>query len=289
MRKFIMAGVLGLVLTLVPAGAAVSTATKAVKITRTGFVPSKATIKVGDSVKWTNSDTISHQVVANNGSFASPVLGAGKSYTFRFRASGTYHYHDGLHPSLKGTIVVTGPPPAVSIGASQPIIVYGQQPVLSGIVSNHLDGETVTVFQQPYPQASFSQLTKVITITGGVWSLVVKPAILTSYEAKWKSSTSTSVAVQVRPKMGYTHQGRLFFARATAAPDFKGKTVFVQRLSHFGDWVKIRKLTLGTKGFKQFRMPHLPKGVSRLRVFMSLNQAGAGYLDGFSPVLTIRR
>ena len=289
MRKLIIAGVLGLVLTLVPAGAAVSTATKAVKITRTGFVPTKATVKVGDSVKWTNSDTINHQVVANNGSFASPVLGAGKSYAFRFRASGTYHYHDGLHPSLKGTVVVTGPPPAVSIGASQPILVYGQQPVLSGIVSNHLDNETVTVYQQPYPAPSFSQLTKVITTTGGVWSLVVKPALLTSYEVKWKSSTSTPVGLQVRPKVGFTHQGRLFFARATALPDFKGKTVYVQRLSRFSQWVKIRKLTLGTKGFKQFRMPHLPKGRSRLRVFMSLNQAGGGYLDGFSPILTIRR
>ena len=289
MRKFIIAGVLGLVLTLAPAGTAVSTATKAVKITRTGFVPSKATIKVGDSVKWTNSDTITHQVVADNGSFASPALGAGKSYIFRFRASGTYRYHDGLHPTLKGSIVVTGPPPAVSIGASLAIILYGQQPVLSGVVSNHLDGETVTVYEQPYPQASFSQLTKVITTSGGVWNLVVKPTLLTSYEAKWKSSTSTSVGVQVRPKIGFTHQGRLFYTRATAARDFTGKRVFVQRLTHFGDWVKIRKLTLGTKGFKQFRMPHLPKGVSHLRVFMSLNQAGAGYLDGLSSNLTIRR
>ncbi len=289
MRKFIMAGLLGLVLTLVPAGAAVSTATKAVKITRTGFVPSKVTIKVGDSVTWTNSDTIRHQVVADNGSFASPVLGAGKSYTFRFRASGTYRYHDGLHPTLKGTVVVTEPPPAVSIGASAPTVIYGQQIVLSGVVWNQLDNETVTVYQQPYPQSSFLQLTKVVTTTGGVWSLVVRPIILTSFEAKWKSSTSTPVLISVRPKIGFTHQGRLFFVRATTSSDYKGKTVFVQRLSRFSQWVKIRKLTLGAKGFKQFRMPRLPKGKSYLRVFMSLNQAGGGYLDGFSPVLLIRR
>jgi plastocyanin len=288
-RKFIIAGVLGLVLTLAPAGSAVSTATATVKITRSAFVPAKVTVKVGDSVKWTNTDTISHQVVANNGTFASPVLGAGKSYTFRFRASGTYRYHDGLHPTLTGTVVVTGPPPAVSIGASAPIVVYGQQVVLSGVVSNHLDGEQVTVYQQPYPQASFSEITKVLTTAGGAWSLVVKPTILTSYEAKWKSSTSTSVAIGVRPKIGFTHQGRVFYAKATAAPDFRGRVVYVQRLSRFSQWVKIRKLTLGPKGFKQFRLPGLRKGRSYLRVSMSLNQAGGGYLDGFSPVLTIRR
>ena len=289
MRKFMIAGVLGFVLTLAPAGSAVSTATATVRITRTAFVPAKVTVKVGDSVKWTNNDTITHQVVANNGAFASPVLGAGKSFTFRFRASGTYYYHDGLHPSLKARVVVTGPPPAVSIGASSPLIVYGQQIVLSGVVSNHLDNEQVTVYQQPYPQGSFSQVTKVVTTSGGAWSLIVKPLLLTSFEAKWRNATSTSVSIQIRPKIGYTHAGRIFYTRATAARDFTGRTVYVQRLSHFGQWVKIRRLTLRANGFRQFRMPHLPRGFSRLRVFMSLNQAGPGYLDGFSPVLRIRR
>ena len=289
MRKFMIAGVLGLVLALAPAGTAVSTATKTVRITRTAFVPAKVTVKVADSVKWTNADTISHQVVANNGAFASPVLGAGKSFTFRFRASGTYKYHDGLHPSLKGTVVVTGPPPAVSIGASTPLIVYGQLVMLSGVVSNHLDNEQVTVYQQPYPQTSFSQVTKVVTAAGGAWSFIVRPQILSSYEVKWRNATSTIVTIQERPMVGFTHVGRIFYTRATVARDLAGKIVFVQRLSHFGQWVKIRRLTLRAKGFRQFRMPHLPRGLSRLRVFMSLNQAGAGYLDGFSPVRTIRR
>jgi plastocyanin len=285
-----MAGVLALVLALAPAGSAVSTATKAVKITRTAFVPAKVTIKIGDSVKWTNADTLNHQVVANNGAFASPVIGAGKSYAFRFRASGTYHYHDALHPALRGTVVVTGPPPAVSIGAALPTVVYGQEVLLSGVVSNHLDGETVTVFFQAYPQTSYTQMTKVVTSSGGVWNLAVKPLILTSYEVKWKNSTSTPVLISVRPKIGFTHQGRIFYTRATAARDFTGKHVWVQRFSHFGQWIKIRYLTLGAKGLKQFRMPHLPRHrISRLRVFFSLNQAGGGYLDGFSPVLTIRR
>lgn len=284
-----IAGVLGLVLAVAPAGSALSTATATVKITRTGFVPAKVTVKVGDSVKWTNTDSISHQVVANNGAFASPVLAAGKSFTFRFRASGTYHYHDGLHPTLKGTVVVTGPPPAVSIGASIPTAVYGQTVVLSGVVSNHLDNEAVTVYAQQYPLTTFTQIAKVLTTTGGNWMLVVKPSILTSYQAQWRGSTSTNVLISVRPKIGFTHQGRLFYTKATALPDFKGKIVYVQRLSRFSQWVKIRKLTLGTKGFRQFRMPHLPKGLNRLRIFMSLNQAGGGYLDGFSSVLTIRR
>src|SRR5919198_4096560 len=113
-----------------------STATKTVQIKRTAFNPSTVTIKTGDTVKWTNVDTQNHQVVSNNGSFVSPILGPGKSYSHRFNASGTYRYHDGLNAAVKGTIKVTGPPPAGSIGAPLPIIVYGQQGVLAGGVSS---------------------------------------------------------------------------------------------------------------------------------------------------------
>src|SRR5947208_8539418 len=105
---------------------AAPTVTKTVKITRTAFSPASVTIKTGDSVKWTNTDTQNHQVVSNNGSFVSPILGPGKSYSHKFNAAGTYRYHDGLNAAVKGVVKVAGPPPAVSIGASLPIIVYGQ-------------------------------------------------------------------------------------------------------------------------------------------------------------------
>src|SRR3954471_6627828 len=104
-----------------------STATTTVQIKRSSFVPRIVTIKTGDSVKWVNADTQNHQVVSNNGSFVSPILRPRHSYSHRFTAAGTYRYHDGLNASVTGTIKVTGPPPAVTIGASLPIIVYGQQ------------------------------------------------------------------------------------------------------------------------------------------------------------------
>src|ERR671933_1426336 len=121
MRKLLIPA---LALLTVAAAPQASAATATVRITRTAFLPSKVTIKTGDSVKWTNRDTVNHQVVANNGAFVSPTLRPGQSFTFRFRASGTYHYHDGLHPTIKGTVVVTGPPPAVSIAASTPTAVF---------------------------------------------------------------------------------------------------------------------------------------------------------------------
>jgi hypothetical protein len=45
---------------------------------------------------------------------------------------------------------------------------------------------------------------------------------------------------------------------------------------------------LGGRSTAIFRL-RLPKGKSHVRVSMSVNQAGPGYLAGFSPTITVRR
>jgi plastocyanin len=264
-------------------------ATVAVRITKTGFSPAKVTVRTGDYVTWKNTDTKNHQVVANGGAFVSRILAPGQSYTFQFKAAATYHYHDGLYPTLKGTVVVTGPPPAVSLTASTPVIVYGQSIVLSGAVSNHNANETITIFQRPFGQVSFAELTTVRSAAGGVWNFVgVKPTILTDYMVRWKSTASQPVTIGVAPQVGIGYKRGVLYTRVRAATSYAGKSVLVQRLSRFGQWVTIRKLTLGKRSGRIVRL-RLPRGVSRLRVAMSVNQAGPGYQAGFSPTITVRR
>src|SRR5919197_2504601 len=123
---FMVAATLALVL-----AAPASSATATVSIKRTGFTPATININQDDSVTWTNNDTIDHQVVANSGSFASPVLKPGKSYTRTFRSGGTYRYHDALHPGLKGTVTVRGAPPQVSLATSAAVVKYGGAVTLS--------------------------------------------------------------------------------------------------------------------------------------------------------------
>src|SRR5881392_859916 len=165
----------------VGAAPAAPASTATVQIKRSSFLPSTVTIKTGDTVRWVNSDTHNHQVVSNNGSFVSPILGPGKAYTHRFNAAGTYRYHDGLNASVKGVVKVTGPPPAVTIGLNKPIVTYGESVVLAGAVSSGNANDHVTLYEQPYPQGSFAQLTQVLTSTGGAWSYVLPtaPKILT--------------------------------------------------------------------------------------------------------------
>ena len=94
------------VATLAVAGSTAAATSTAVSITSTGFHPNNVTVAAGDNVTWTNNDTARHQVVANNGSFSSPVLAGKQVYSHDFRAGGTFAYHDGLHPTLRGTVVV---------------------------------------------------------------------------------------------------------------------------------------------------------------------------------------
>src|SRR6266571_3383455 len=98
MRKLVLLAVAG-------ASLPAASVTKTVKITSTAFSPATVTIATADAVKWTNKDTKTHQVVANNGAFASPIIAAGHAWTHRFNTAGTYKYHDALHPALTGKVV----------------------------------------------------------------------------------------------------------------------------------------------------------------------------------------
>jgi len=283
MRIFVIATIAAAALVVTGASQPATTAvTKSVSITATAFTPANVTIKTGDTVKWTNKDTKTHQVVSNNGSFLSPIISPNHTYSHKFNTPGTYRYHDGLHPALTGKIVVSGPPPAVSIAAGSPIIVYGQATHISGQISSGQAGETVTVYSQPYGAPSSTLIATVLTGTGGLWDTVVTPSLLTTYQAHWKGTLSATVQVAVHPKVAFTLSRRGFgVVKVTANHSLAGHKVYIQRHTRFGEWVKIKRVILGSRSSRAFRI-HLRRGRYVLRAYMTVNQAGPGYLDGIS-------
>jgi plastocyanin len=70
------------------------------------FDPATVTIQVGESVTWTNQDSMDHTIVADNGEFESSVLAGGAAFSFTFDTAGTYAYHCGIHPSMTGEVMV---------------------------------------------------------------------------------------------------------------------------------------------------------------------------------------
>ncbi|HEX3687733.1 MAG TPA: cupredoxin domain-containing protein [Gaiellaceae bacterium] len=288
MRIVVLAAVAGLALAVTGASQPASTVTKTVSITATAFKPASRTIATTDAIKWTNTDTKSHQVVANNGSFVSPTIAPGKSYTHTFNTAGTFRYHDALHPALTGKIVVNGPPPAVTIGAALPILDYGQSTHISGVVSTKKAGETVTVWAQPYGQVSPAQIATLLTGTGGVWDVTVKPTLLTSYVAHWKSTVSQTIGIQLRPTISFGASKRWGSVQIKAGRELEGKKAYLQKFTRFHQWVKVRPVVLGKSSRSRFLLQLRPGGHRyAVRIFMSLNQIGAGYLDGFSKTVVV--
>lgn len=81
--------------------------TLAVTITKSTFIPQKLTIKIGQSVTWTNTDSQIHTVYDFNDAFNSKNLLKNDRFQFQFLQAGTYTYYCSTHPSMQGEIIVT--------------------------------------------------------------------------------------------------------------------------------------------------------------------------------------
>ena len=71
------------------------------------FIPSTVTINVGDTVVWTNPDTMSH-IVAGHHPFAfdSGLIMAGNVWKHKFITSGIHDYYCKAHPWMEGKVIV---------------------------------------------------------------------------------------------------------------------------------------------------------------------------------------
>jgi plastocyanin len=282
MRKLILA--LAAVLTLAVAGPAGAAVTKTINIYGSAFSPKSATITQGDTVTWVNRDNANHQVLADKGQFVSPILRPGRRYSFTFNAAGTYTYKDELNRKLAGTITVKGLPPTLTFTASSQYVVYGDKVTLTGQVSNHKGGESVTIYYQPYPQPNLIERATLLTAADGTFSFIVSPQIATSYQAAWKGAYATPTSIQVQPKVTLGRNNG-WIIHAAAGVSFAGKAVQLQRLNTLtGQWVTLKKVLLNSKSSAKV-LYKLPKGLNQLRVTMSVNQAGAGFLGAISPTV----
>src|SRR3954465_10527221 len=71
------------------------------------FNPSTVNVKVGDTVTWTNDDTVGHDVTSDtfkSGS-AGDIQGGG-TYKHKFAKAGTFKYRCTVHPGMEGEVVV---------------------------------------------------------------------------------------------------------------------------------------------------------------------------------------
>lgn len=92
--------------TTVTTGPSTGTEGAQVVISNYAYEPAEVTIKAGESVTWTNEDSVRHNAASDENAFEGPLLSKGESYTFTFDAPGTYPYHCTPHPYMKATVIV---------------------------------------------------------------------------------------------------------------------------------------------------------------------------------------
>jgi plastocyanin len=71
------------------------------------FAPASLKIKAGSRVVFVNHDDIPHNVVGETIKFRSKPLDTGESFSFVFDRPGEIVYFCGLHPQMKGKLLVT--------------------------------------------------------------------------------------------------------------------------------------------------------------------------------------
>lgn len=74
------------------------------------FTPAVIKVKVGQTVTWTNKDSVGHSVVADTASVDAPngpLLQQGDTYKFTFSKAGTYTLHCNPHTYMHQVVEVT--------------------------------------------------------------------------------------------------------------------------------------------------------------------------------------
>jgi plastocyanin len=77
-----------------------------ISIAKFAFTPAALSVKSGETVTFENHDSTIHSIVGVDGSFRSKPLDTDDKFSFTFDKPGEYSYFCGLHPYMKGKVVV---------------------------------------------------------------------------------------------------------------------------------------------------------------------------------------
>jgi hypothetical protein len=180
-----------------------------------------------------------------------------------------------------------GTSPALTMSVSSHKALYSYRVTLSGkLTGGVVAGRAVKIEAWTYGSSSPRVLAAVKTSSKGVWSFRVRPRVQTTYQARVGPTTSPQVTVGVAPAMSVAllANGRIR-ALVHGGRSFEGRFVELQTRSARGTWTTVGRKRLSSASIAVFAAT-LP--TSTIRVAMSINQAGAGYLGAASHALAYR-
>jgi plastocyanin len=214
----------------------------AVPIYNASFATPHLDVLAGDTVTWHNDSVRTHNVNADDGSWASPRLLMSGRYEHRFDTPGTVPYFCQLHPSMRGDVAVHR---VLLDGAKEPAA-PGKPYALSGRAALP-EGATVSI------EAGGAVAATAKVAAGGTFSASVTPRETTAYTAVADGESAPPVQVLVLDRKVSAAQkvkGAKLQIDAAVTPASKGATVVLQLKlkEHFGWWpVKVAKLDASSK------------------------------------------
>ena len=105
---FVLAGCAAESTPVTSAASSTTSQATAVTIDDFSFDPTPVQVDIGASVTWTNAQSVAHTTTALDGGWDSSSLETGSDFTVTFDAAGTFEYFCSIHPSMSGTIEVSG-------------------------------------------------------------------------------------------------------------------------------------------------------------------------------------
>ena len=95
--------------------------------------------------------------------------------------------------------------------------------------------------------------------------------------------------VQVQPKITFMVSRGVFTARVFGTHSFVNRWVYVQQRSSLDQWISLKKVVLNDESWASFPLTLKVKVPHTLRIFMTVNQAGVGYLASNSGTQVVVR
>jgi plastocyanin len=287
------------------AGAATGaiSATVTISITKNGFAPSPASASTADTVQFTNSDAVAHQVVfkTTSGVTCSPspfALQPAQSGTCTFSSVGTFSYSDpdAAGTTFQGTLNVTAPAPpeTISLFADRQSATYATKVTLTGQLSSKKAGEHVVVLATPCGRSEATKAATLQTVSGGEYTIGLRTSRTTVYTVQVGATKSDPLSVEVSPRLRLGRIGaHRYSLRVFAAQKFAGRYATFQRYDPSrGRWVFVKRVLLRSNATNilptvissvAFRSAIAPR--VRIRAVLPQSQVGSCYLPGASNVI----
>ena len=134
-----------------------------VNIANNQFSPATITVSAGSTVTWSNGDTVTHTVTADDQSFASGLVKKATSWSHTFATPGTFTYFCEIHPEMTATVIATAPngaaPPAAAAvtatGATATGATSSGAASTGGTASTGAASGSITINDSGFTPASF--------------------------------------------------------------------------------------------------------------------------------------